>query len=121
MPEKLKIQEVPKAFKSQTKWDTVVDFLDLTLLKDMVYLNIAIGISLVNYSDVAFFTFQPLYLFNIGYSSSDIALIIAIGAGADLFSRVFLVIFSAFLEVKARYVYLAGVILTIFSRIGEKV
>lgn len=46
----------------------VVDFLDLTLLKDMIYVNIVLGISFALYSDVAFFTLQPLYLFYLGYS-----------------------------------------------------
>lgn len=46
----------------------VVDFLDLTLLKDMIYVNIVLGISFALYSDVAFFTLQPVYLFYLGFS-----------------------------------------------------
>lgn len=119
-PVKLKAQlmEVVQPLTNSC-WETVVDFLDLKLLKDFTYVNIAFGISLVNYSDVAFFTFQPLYLFNIGYVSEEIAYIIAIGASADLISRFFLVGFSACFKVKARYIYFVGVVLTIFSRIGK--
>lgn len=47
---------------------------------------------------------------------SDTALIIAGGAAADLFSRVFLAIASLCVQVKARNVYLTGAILTILSR-----
>lgn len=54
--------------KTNEKWQMVVDFLDLTLLNDLVYVNIVLGISFALYSDVAFFTLQPLYLFNLGYS-----------------------------------------------------
>ena len=54
--------------QSRTKWQIVVDFLDLTLLKNPVYVNIVVGISLAHYSDVAFFTFQPMYLFLLGYT-----------------------------------------------------
>lgn len=50
------------------KWKAVVDFLDLTLLNDPVYVNIVLGISFALYSDMAFFTLQPLYLFELGYS-----------------------------------------------------
>lgn len=54
--------------KTNEKWQMVVDFLDLTLLNDFVYVNIVLGISFALYSDVAFFTLQPMYLFHLGYS-----------------------------------------------------
>lgn len=54
--------------KTNEKWQMVVDFLDLTLLNDLVYVNIVLGISFALYSDVAFFTLQPMYLFHLGYS-----------------------------------------------------
>lgn len=50
---------------------------------------------------------------------SDAALIIAIGAAADLGSRILLAIMSLFIQVKARYVYLTGAICTIASRFGR--
>lgn len=50
------------------KWKAVVDFLDLTLLNDPIYVNIVLGISFALYSDMAFFTLQPLYLFELGYT-----------------------------------------------------
>ena len=126
---------------SRTKWQIVVDFLDLTLLKNPVYVNIVVGISLAHYSDVAFFTFQPMYLFLLGYTKvrlqqccknqwifiplsllllqSETAYIISIGAAADLLSRIFLAASSACIKVKARYVYLAGALFTVVSRFGE--
>ncbi|EAT44425.1 AAEL004213-PA [Aedes aegypti] len=102
--------------KPATKWQVLVDFLDLTLLKDPIYVNIVLGISFALYSDLAFFTLQPMYLFMIGFGKPDVSLIIAIGAGADLLSRVFLAISSTCLNIKARYVYLAGALFTILAR-----
>lgn len=46
----------------------MVDFLDLTLLKDLVYVNIVIGTSFALYSDNSFFTLEPMYLFELGFS-----------------------------------------------------
>lgn len=46
----------------------MVDFLDLTLVKDAAYMNLALGVSFVLYSDTAFFTLQPMYLFELGFS-----------------------------------------------------
>jgi len=47
---------------------TIVDFLDLTLLKQPVYINIVLGITFALYSDITFFTMQPIYLFELGYT-----------------------------------------------------
>nr|XP_040227024.2 monocarboxylate transporter 7 [Anopheles coluzzii] len=102
--------------KPATKWQILVDFLDLTLLKDPIYVNIVLGISFALYSDLAFFTLQPMYLFMLAFSKTDVSLIIAIGAGADLISRIFLAISSTCLNIKARYVYLAGALFTIVAR-----
>lgn len=50
----------------------VVDFLDLTLFKDLIYVNIALGISFALYSDTAFFILQPMFLFELGFSKVSI-------------------------------------------------
>ncbi|XP_017110955.1 uncharacterized protein LOC108134941 [Drosophila elegans] len=95
---------------------TVVDFLDLTLLKKPIYVNIVLGITFALYSDITFFTMQPVYLFELGYSKPDTATIIAIGAAADLTSRIFLAITAVCIQVPSRYIYLAGAVLTVFAR-----
>lgn len=61
------VQETPPAPKKS--WvQAVVDFLDLTLLKKPIYVNIVLGITFALYSDITFFTMQPVYLFELGYS-----------------------------------------------------
>ena len=101
------------------KWQVLIDFLDLNLLKDPIYVNIALGISLAHFSDATFFIFQPLYLFTLEYSKQDIFYIIAFGAAADFTSRIILAASSIYIEVKARNVYLAGALFTVFARLGE--
>lgn len=54
--------------KCDGKWQKVVDFLDLGLLNDFIYVNIVLGISFALYSDTSFFTLQPMYLFELGFS-----------------------------------------------------
>ncbi|KAL7744096.1 hypothetical protein ACLKA6_009082 [Drosophila palustris] len=96
---------------------TIVDFLDLTLLKQPVYVNIVLGITFALYSDITFFTMQPIYLNDeLGYTKVDTAKIIAIGASADLLSRIFLAITAIFIQVPARYIYLGGALFTLFAR-----
>lgn len=56
-------------------WKVIVDFLDLQLLKKPIYVNIVLGISFALYSDIAFFTLQPLYLFELGFTKARIILL----------------------------------------------
>lgn len=46
-------------------------------------------------------------------------MIIAIGAAADLLSRVFMAVMSLCIQVKARYIYLAGASFTCIARFGR--
>ncbi|KAH8287737.1 hypothetical protein KR054_012295, partial [Drosophila jambulina] len=109
------VQETPDDVKKS--WvRTVVDFLDLTLLKKPVYVNIVLGITFALYSDITFFTMQPVYLFELGYNKVDTATIIAIGAAADLTSRIFLAVTAVCIQVPSRYIYLAGAVFTVFAR-----
>lgn len=41
---------------------TVVEFLDLSLLKDVIYDNIIFGMALTFFADLTFFTLEPLFL-----------------------------------------------------------
>ncbi|TMW49112.1 hypothetical protein DOY81_005795 [Sarcophaga bullata] len=97
-------------------WQIIVDFLDLTLLKKPIYVNIVLGISFALYSDIAFFTLQPLYMFELGFNKPDTANVIAIGAAADLASRIFLAFLAVFIQMPSRYIYLAGSFFTVISR-----
>ncbi|XP_055300651.1 monocarboxylate transporter 14-like [Sitodiplosis mosellana] len=94
----------------------VIDFLDLTLFKDLVYVNMVLGVSFGLYSDNAFFTLLPLYLFELNFPKPDTAMIVATGAAADMTSRVFLAIMSLFIEIKARNLFWAGAIGIILLR-----
>lgn len=84
-------------------------------------MNIVCGISLATYSDIAFFTILPVYLISIGFSMESASQILAFGSLFDLLSGVFLGISSVCFQLKARHVYLGGVVLTIASRYGTPI
>lgn len=133
----LKIRPQIKSFYFR---HTIVNSLDLSFLKEPIYLNISLGIALASCSDESFFSLQPMYMYELGFSKVTIssifvctqlqnlqiyvllqaqaASVVATGAAADLFSRIFLTFITLFIQVKARYLYLAGVILTILLRFG---
>lgn len=61
-------EQTPSAADERSICQVIVDFLDLTLLKNPVYVNIVLGISFAIYSDITFFTLQPLYMFELGFT-----------------------------------------------------
>lgn len=56
---------------------------------------------------------------NLIIKQAEAALVVATGASADLVSRIFVTVMSLCIEVKARYIYLSGAILTILLRFGN--
>lgn len=98
----------------------VVDFLDLSLLYQPVYVNICLGMALALFSDLTFFTIQPTYLRELSFDKMDTAYVVSIGASADLGSRVVVTIVSSCTtKIKARHLFLAGMIATIAAQFGK--
>lgn len=116
----------------------IVKFLDLTLLKDLTYVNIALGVTFVTFSDGTFFILLPMYLFKLEFSKVSIfrcfskqniernelfqqinaATVASIASASDLIGRITLAVLSCFISINARYVFLAGAILQIILRFG---
>lgn len=97
-------------------WGKIVDFLDLTLMKDLIYVNIAIGISCGLFSDNIFTSILPLYLKSLGFPMDDTAWIVSTGTAFDLLSRVCVAVFSLFFSIKARPFFLIGLVALVFCR-----
>lgn len=98
-------------------WRKIVDFLDLTLLKDMIYVNIALGVSCGLFSDNIFVSILPSYLNSLGFHRDDAAWIVTTGTAFDLLSRVIVAISSLFFSFKARTFFLVGLTALVCGRI----
>jgi hypothetical protein len=100
-------------------WATVVDFLDLRLLLDPVYVNIAIGISVSFFADITFCTLLPLAILKLGYSRADTALCISIIAATDIFGRLCVAFIGAFCpRITSRVLLFGGVVTSVIGRIS---
>ncbi|XP_063375385.1 monocarboxylate transporter 9-like [Cydia amplana] len=99
------------------KWQTVAEFLDLTLLKDWIFDNIAFGMSLAFFADLTFFTLEPMFLDKNGLSRGEIATIIAIGGATDMSARLLLGVTGHFFTLNSRYMYYSGALFTAIFRI----
>jgi hypothetical protein len=93
--------------------------LDLALLKDPVYVNIVLGLSVSFASDTIFFTVFPFHLAQKpwpGFSDKQVALCLSITAGADAVARLILPILADRHRVGPRAAYLLGCLLSAVVR-----
>lgn len=89
-------------------WRVIVNFFDLGLLKDPVYVNLAVGVAFSFYSDFTFVTLFPLFMFSLNYTLSETALCIAIGAASDLVGRVAFSLLGVLCDIRSRTIFLIG-------------
>lgn len=97
----------------------LVHFLDLDLLKDIVYINIVLGITFTTHSDITFFTLLPMYLFELEFTKADAAFIISVGAAADFSSRICLAVLSFFVQLNPRHIFLSSTVIMLFIRFSR--
>ncbi|GLH16418.1 Uncharacterized protein GBIM_20691 [Gryllus bimaculatus] len=71
-------------------WKRVVDFFDLDLLKDHIYLNILFGLSIFYVAELNFKMVVPFFLADLEYSKSDVAFYLSMTAIADVLARIVL-------------------------------
>ncbi|XP_071452883.1 monocarboxylate transporter 5-like [Hetaerina americana] len=108
-------EEPPSVAK--TLFGYVVDFLDLRLLKDPSYVNLALGLSVSCLSDTNFFTVLPFHLQKtLGFSQADVAVCLSVAAGADVASRLFLPFLGDHLRLQKRTAYLLGCLSSAIAR-----
>ncbi|XP_072937692.1 monocarboxylate transporter 6-like [Epargyreus clarus] len=110
--------EVPKTRGLFDKISShILEFLSIKVWKDVVYCNICIGQSFVNFSDLTFFMLHPMLLFQYGYDVANVAMCISIGAGADVAGRCGLPLISYFTHMNTRHLFYAATFFTIIFRI----
>ncbi|GBP49550.1 hypothetical protein EVAR_45614_1 [Eumeta japonica] len=96
---------------------SILEILNLKVLKDPVFCNICFCQAFVNFSDLMFFVLQPMLLFQYSYSTTQVATCISVGAGADLAGRCILAVISTAVSVDTRLLFYASTLLTMFLRL----
>ncbi|CAH2267897.1 monocarboxylate transporter 9-like [Pararge aegeria] len=111
------VEPMPIIKNKEGKWQTVAEYLDLTLLKDLVYDNIIFGMALTFFADLTFFTLEPLFLDKNNLSKAEIANIIAVGGATDMTARLLLGVSGQFFRMNSRYMFYAGALLAALFRL----
>ncbi|XP_026320070.1 monocarboxylate transporter 9-like isoform X2 [Hyposmocoma kahamanoa] len=110
-------EPMPIIKNKEGKWQTVAEFLDLTLLKDPIYDNIIVGMALTFFADLTFFTLEPMFLHKNNLSQSEIANIISLGGATDMAARLLLGISGQFFRMDSRYMFFSGALFAAVFRV----
>lgn len=97
----------------------IVNIFDLTLLKDPVYCNILLGLSLAVFAEVDFTVSTAFILTDFGLDTSDIAEYLSIQAGADIVFRFLSPYIEELFNQPPRIMYLFSLICIIITRFCE--
>lgn len=95
----------------------VAIFFDLDLLKDRTYVNLAIGLTLINFVEVNFAILTPFILSDFGFNSSEIAVAMSVLATLDLVMRFVMPLATSKIKLQNKTFYLIGVMGTSLGRI----
>ena len=101
-------------------WTAVVNFLDLRLLLDPVYVNISVGISFSLICMLQFFAFYPILVQELGFSKSETAIFIAVCNAMDLTGRLVIALIG-FLNPNftSRALFMIGTAATVAGRLSK--
>lgn len=94
----------------------IVNVFDLTLLKDPIYCNILLGLSLAVFAEVDFSVSTAFILTDFGLNTPDIAEFLSIQAGADIVFRFLSPYIEEFFNKPPRIMYLFSLMCIIVTR-----
>ncbi|XP_055629324.1 uncharacterized protein LOC129770483 [Toxorhynchites rutilus septentrionalis] len=105
-----------EADKKQGVLQKLVTIFDLTLLRDKIYLNMMLGLSIAVFAEINFSLLTPFILNDLGYDTTQIASIMSTLAVADLLFRFVSPFIGDFLKLTPRVMYMIALTMLILTR-----
>lgn len=109
----------PLQFEPKKKisiWKKVVQFMDLDLLKDPIYLNLVFGLSIFYVAEQNFKMVTPFFFASIGYDKTNTALFLSVQALTDILARLVLPPICDRVAITKRTLFMIGIFLVGISR-----
>ncbi|KAL6267707.1 hypothetical protein P5V15_000778 [Pogonomyrmex californicus] len=94
----------------------VADLYDFDLLRDPIYVNIMLGMSIAIFAEINFSMLTPFILADMGLTTANIANVMSIIAMVDLVSRSVAPFLGEWLRLPPRMMYMLSLFLLIISR-----
>uniref|UniRef100_A0A1Q3FYV0 Putative monocarboxylate transporter n=2 Tax=Culex tarsalis TaxID=7177 RepID=A0A1Q3FYV0_CULTA len=107
-------QQPPRS--KQTFLQKLVSIFDLTLLKDKIYVNMMLGMSIAVFAEINFSLLTPFILNDLGYRTEQIASVMSTLAMTDLLFRFVSPFVGDFLKLKPRVMYMVALTMLIVTR-----
>lgn len=114
-----KDQQTSKIKNDKSHLQTLVDLFDLSLLKDLTFVNIMCGISFATFAELNFTMLTPFILNDLGLSTRQIATFMSSLALADILFRFLSPFIGGYFKKSPRVMYIVTMILLIFARYCE--
>lgn len=93
-----------------------MNFFDLNLLRDPIYVNMMLGMSIAMFAEINFAILTPFILADMDFSTDKIAAVMSTLAGVDLVSRGLVPFLGEWLRLPARHMALISLFLLIGCR-----
>jgi hypothetical protein len=100
-------------------WDKVVIFFDLTLLKDLIFVNLMVGVTIANFSELNFSTLTPFVLCDFGFTNYEIATVMSLLGLIDISARFLIPFIAGKIGWENRTFFLFGVLGMALGRISK--
>ncbi|EDX18382.1 GD15585 [Drosophila simulans] len=88
----------------------VVIFFDMDLLRDITYVNLAVGITLINFVEINFAILTPFILSDLGFNKDQIALAMSTLGFFDLVVRFLIPLITAKINLSNRTFFVVGIL-----------
>ncbi|XP_069674650.1 monocarboxylate transporter 9-like [Periplaneta americana] len=113
-------EDEPDKEKELTFWQRlgrgIVAFFDLGLLKDPIYVNLMLGMSLAICAEFNFSLLTPFILNDRGFTTDNTAVVMSVIAGLDIVFRFLAPFFSDHYKIEARNMYIIALMMLVTSR-----
>lgn len=113
------IQEVDEDEEELTFCQKVALFFDLDLLKDFTFINLMLGITLANFSELNFSVMTPFILGDLGMSKPQVAFFMSLLGGVDISIRFCVPLIAGKIGWDNNSFFLFGVITMAMGRVGN--
>uniref|UniRef100_A0A182MZR3 Major facilitator superfamily (MFS) profile domain-containing protein n=1 Tax=Anopheles dirus TaxID=7168 RepID=A0A182MZR3_9DIPT len=100
-----------------TLWQRVIIFFDLDLLRDRIYLNIMVGITVANFAELNFSILTPFVLADFGCSRAEIAMAMSVLGITDICCRCLVPLLADRIKCQNRTFFLVGVVNMALGRV----
>lgn len=95
---------------------TISVYFDLDLLRDPIYVNMMLGMSIAIFAEINFSQLTPFFLSDMKISNNQIATVMSVIASVDLIFRILAPFIGEWLHQPPRVMYLGSLCLLIISR-----